>query len=508
MSHSLVARGPIVAACLLTCLAGCSLTPTPLTETEISETAASRLSSIGATQAPIAGAIDLHEAIARALKYNLDHHVELAETALRTAELHLSHYAMLPGVVANSGYNARDRYAASSSYNLITQTPNFGASTSQEKRIRTEDVAISWNILDFGLSYVRARQAADKVLIAEEMRRKIANRIVEDVRTAYWRAVSAERLVRRLRHLEHRVVTALSGARSIARDGQASPITGLTYERELVEIKRTIQELLRELSIARSQLAALMSVVPGTPYKLVMPARHTAPPRLSMAVKDMMWAALHNRPELREISYRERISAHDADAALLELLPGLQLFAGANYDSNDYLYHNNWVSWGAKASWNLLKVFQYPAKREVIELEAGLLKQRALALSMAVMTQVHVARVRFEHIKREVLTAREHLDVQRRLLAQMQRESESGRVSPQTLIREEMNTLVSEARHDVAFANLQNAYANVLAAMGRDPYPVAKIDRGLSLSEIRASLNEATLAPAPVPAVTVAKNGS
>ena len=36
------------------------------------------------------------------------------------------------------------------------------------------------------------------------------------------------------------------------------------------------------------------------------------------------------------------------------------------------------------------------APAEVIELEAGLLKQRALALSMAVMTQVHVARVRFD----------------------------------------------------------------------------------------------------------------
>jgi outer membrane protein TolC len=89
---------------------------------------------------------------------------------------------------------------------------------------------------------------------------------------------------------------------------------------------------------------------------------------------------------------------------------------------------------------------------------------------MAIMTQVHVARVRFHQYGREVSTAREYHDVQRRLVENMRVEHAAGRISEQTLIREEMNTLVAEVKYDIAYAGLQNAYANVYASMGLDPY--------------------------------------
>lgn len=43
-------------------------------------------------------------------------------------------------------------------------------------------------------------------------------------------------------------------------------------------------------------------------------------------------------------------------------------------------------------------------------------------------------------------------------------------ISEQTLIREEMNTLVAEVKRDIAHASVQNAFANVYASMGLDPY--------------------------------------
>ncbi len=184
------------------CLAGCTVSPVPLQDNEISDRAANYLSRVTAGQEPITGAIDLYEAMARALKYNLDHQVEAMNAALRMRELDLSHFNLLPSVVASSGYAARNRYNATSSYNILTQSQNFGASTSQEKKLTTADIAFSWNILDFGLSYVRARQAGDKVLLSYETRRKVMHRVVEDVRTAYWRAVSGERLLKKLHALE------------------------------------------------------------------------------------------------------------------------------------------------------------------------------------------------------------------------------------------------------------------------------------------------------------------
>lgn len=479
----------MAAAMLLTThICGCTLAPKPLGEAEVAMHVTDQLSRITADQEPIVGAIDLYDAMARALKYNLDQKVEQVNAALRTSELNLAHYSLLPGLVANSGYAGRNKYAASSSYNVLTNTQNFGASTSQDKRISTADVEFSWNILDFGLSYVRARQAADKYLVAKEIRRKIVQRVIEDVRTAYWRAISGERLLTRLRRLEGRVQRAQASTRTIARERQTSPITAITYERELVEIKRAVQELERELVVSKSQLAALMNLTPGTQFSIKPPRGGFGRIELRRSVQDMILTALRNRAELREVWYKRRINQHELDAALLELLPGLKIYAGTNYDSNSFLYDNNWLSWGAKAGWNLLRIAQLPQKRRVIDSQDQLLDARGLALTMAIMTQVHVSRVRFLHFRKELNTAIEYLDVQNRLVRLMRAEARADRISEQTLIREEMNTLVAEVKRDIAHASLQNAFANVHASMGVDIYPISELSLDHSVDEISSAL--------------------
>lgn len=465
----------------------CAVSPQPLTTEELALSASDHASRITDNQESITRQISLAEAMARALKYNLDHQVEVVQRALRITELDLSHYNMLPNAVANSGYVARDNYSASSSLNLVTGVDNFGASTSQEKKYSTNDITFSWSILDFGLSYIRARQAADKVLIAEEARRKAAHRLIEDVRTAYWRAVSSERLSGKMRALEARTVTALASSRTISSDGTASPVVALSYQRELIEIRRTLQELQRDLSVAKSQLGALMNVAPGTPFTIVVPTHGGTAPGLAMSAADMIDYALQNRSELRENAYERRINQQEAHAALLELLPGLQLYAGSNFDSNDFLLNNQWLGWGAKASWNLMKVFSYPAKTEVIGMQDQLLDQRALALTMAVMTQVHVSRARYMNYQNELQTAIEYASVQNELLGNIRVEAQADRVSEQTLIREELNTLVALAKRDIAFANCQNAYANVYASIGQDPYYDA--DTGnISVSDLASNI--------------------
>lgn len=460
------ARSLASATCVLL-LAGCTVTPLPITQLEASIQTTSLLERAKQDVEPVSGAIDLYEAMARALKYNLDHHVEIMDAALRTRELDLAHYSLLPNVVAGSGFAARDSYLASSSYNILTNTQNFGASTSSDRRISTSDIAFSWNVLDFGLSYVRARQSADKYLISRENRRKIIQRVIEDVRTAYWRAVSGERLLARLRQLEGRARKAQASSRSISAERNTSPITAVTYERELVDIRRTIHDLERDLIVAKSQLAALMNLPPDLKFSLVTPRRN-GKLVLDLSARDVVATALNNRSELRDVWYKKRINQHELDAAFLELFPGINVIAGSNFDSNEFLYNNNWVNWGAKAAWNLLRVVQYPAKRAVIEAQDDLFDARARALAMAIMTQVHVSRIKFYHFAKELKTANEFFDVQSRLVSLMRIEAGAERISEQTLIREEMNTLVAEVKRDIIHAHLQNAYANVFASMGLD----------------------------------------
>ena len=467
-------------------LSGCTVEPQPITHSELATMASDRLQRVTADQEPVRGPISLYEAMARALKYNLDHKVEIFQTVVRTSELNAAHYDMLPNLAVSAGYGARDNVNASSSFNLVTRTQNFGASTSQDRHTGVADATFSWNILDFGLSYVRARQAADRVLIASEARRKMANRIIEDVRTAYWRALTADRLVRKLATLEARTRAALASTRRVSAEGQTSPVAALTYQRELMEIRRTIQELQRDLTVAKQQLAALMNLAPGQNFQMVAPGREG---RLHSPgnVRSMVWTALQNRPELRDVEYSKRINLREADAALLQMLPGIQLYAGPSYDSNSYLLNHSWVGAGAKVSGNLLRILTYPARRDVITAQDELLEQRALAITMAIMTQVYVSNVRFQHYQRELTAAAEYYDVQRRLMEQMRAQSAAERASEQTLIREEMNTLLAEVRRDVAHASLQNAYANLYASMGLDAY-VSDIDFQAPVADLSRSL--------------------
>ena len=445
-------------------------------------------------QEPVHGPISLYEAMARALKYNLDYHVEIMQKSLKIKELDLATYKMLPSVIASTGRTERDNDAGGSSRSLITGKQSLEPSTSQPRTLVQSDLTFSWNILDLGLSYVRARQSADDALIAEETKRKVIARVIEDVRSAYWRAVSSERLKQRMQQLEHRVQQALASSRVLSTQLDTSPITALTYERELVEIKRELQRLDGDLKVAKSQLAALMNLRPGTAFTLVREP-HGAPGPAGLSPEEMIATALERRPELQEVAYRSRINQHEAHAALLELLPGIQIFASKNNDSNEFLFNHDWVTWGTKVGWNVVRLFQYPARRGAIEAQDALLDQRALALTMAIMTQVHVSNIRFAHSRRELATAREYLDVQRRLIEQIRKQAASDKVSEQTLIREEMNTLVAEVKRDIAYANMQNALGAVYTSMGRDLVAEAP-GPDVSVSELTGTLRNCLNNPA------------
>ena len=70
---------------------GCAVKPKELGTEQLSDVARSNIAVVAADQELVHGSIDLYEAIARALKYNLDHRVEIAELALRERELRLAH---------------------------------------------------------------------------------------------------------------------------------------------------------------------------------------------------------------------------------------------------------------------------------------------------------------------------------------------------------------------------------------------------------------------------------
>ena len=211
----------LTTACLPLLLAACgSIAPKAFSTDEIRDRAAQDVLSMYQDQEPISAPIDFHEAAARALKYNLDYKLKLMETALSRSLWDVSTYEMLPKIVAGAGYSNRSNDSGGTSVLILDKSRvSLDPSTSQERSHETSNLSFSWNALDFGVSYYRAQQKADQVLMAEERRRKVIQNVLQDVRNSYWRAVGAQKLLGRMDTLLERVNKALERAKEIEKQG-------------------------------------------------------------------------------------------------------------------------------------------------------------------------------------------------------------------------------------------------------------------------------------------------
>ena len=467
-------------------LPACASKPQPFSVGEFQQRASYNKSLIDENQQPIIESIDLYQAMARAIKYNLNYRVKIAESKLSRSEFGLMHHSLLPKAIANANYTARNNFLASSSYNIETKTSNFGASTSQDKAQNTSDLAFSWNILDFGLSYIRAQQAGDKALISAELQNKVVVSLLEEVRRAYWLAISSQRMADKLKALKKRIRNAQKNTRRISISGETPTSDALLQERELIKISDTISKMQREHNTALTELAILMGIRPGSPIKLTSNSGNALYTKLNLSSEEMVDMAIRDRTELHEVWYQQRINRREAKAAMLEMLPGLNIFLGNDWSNNSFLRNSNWVSWGAKASWNLMKIFKYPLRKKVVEDKDRVLQARAMALTITVMTQVHVSRTNYRQSFRELGIARDYRNIQNKLIKQLRIEAAADLISENDLLREELNTLIAETKFDLANANAQSSFGNLFTTIGWNP--ISEVEMGLSTAEITNSL--------------------
>lgn len=382
----------MMAATSVVALGACSIVePEPLTDTQVETQVQKDLDRMFADQEPVSGPITLYEAMARAIKYNLDHRLKVMEAALATRRLTSAHLDMLPTLAANAGYVGRSNVLASNSESILTGAESLEVSTSQDKNVGTADLSLTWNVLDFGVSYMRAKQEADRTLILEERRRKVVQNIIQEVRTAYWQAVSADRLLNRTAPLMERVTRALAQAREIEARRLQPPIEVLTYRRDLLGIVRQLSSLRRQLASAKARIAALMNLPVSSDFRLADMDGGRAVPDVALPVADLERLALVRRPELHEEIYQERISRNEVTRAMLDLLPGIELDVGWNYTSNSFTLNNRWWDWGASIAGNLLDVVTLPTRLDAAEAQIEVVSTRRMALAMAVMTQVRVS---------------------------------------------------------------------------------------------------------------------
>ena len=86
----------------------------------------------------------------------------------------------------------RDKNTASFSESLIPGVPPAPLSISSETHIELANLEFTWNILDFGVAYYRARQELNGTLMEEMQYNRIRQNLILEVTKQYWKAALAK----------------------------------------------------------------------------------------------------------------------------------------------------------------------------------------------------------------------------------------------------------------------------------------------------------------------------
>ncbi len=397
MTGSWKKAGTLFISALL--VSGCaSLQPSPLTRDEITATNRQDRQAARADIEPIAGPLTLEEAIARALKYNLDRRTRMMEEAIAIGQFDVGRYDMLPKLVASAGYTSRNEDLTTRSTDSVTGAPSLANPSITSDRAHTAyDLGLTWNLLDFGVSYYNAKQNADRVLIASERRRKAMHTLIQDVRIAFWRAASAQKLSTNVRQAITLAESALSDSRAVEAERLRPPLESLRYQRQLLENLRLLEAIDQELSTARIELAHLINAPFDSDLQVVEPADTLGKRMLEVPVERMEEVALGRNADLREQFYNSRMARDEARKSIVKLFPSLSFSYDIRRDTDSYLVHQHWNQAGAQLSFNLFSVFSAPAQLRLGDAGIALAEQRRMAAQMAVLAQVHLARLQFSN---------------------------------------------------------------------------------------------------------------
>lgn len=467
-----IRRGLVLATCGIF-LSGCIVVPKPFTGADHQLRAEMIAANLYAGVEPVTGALSLHDVMARALKYNLDARVQRLNAVLAQKQIALAGKDNLPSLVADAGYNHRSNISASSSRSVTTGVQSLETSTSTDRDLNTASLQFVWNVLDLGVAYYKAKQQADRALLAAEQVRRIEFTIIQQARAAFWRAIAAQRSLNQVYGLARRTNRALNDSAQISRLQLSDPLVALRYQRGLVEVRRDLEQQKRELETARIELAALIRVPPGMALKLKAPKGLRSPRNLERDVNLLEEMALRRHPELRTQDYAIRIGANEARAAIFEMLPRVDLKAAGHVDSNSFLLNSSWGTIGPSVSWNVFRLLTAPSEFKLFKARDEVEQDRLLALGMAAIARVHVSLADHRNAKRQYHAAARIAQLDRKIARQIRNRVGADGASELDAIRAQLDVVSSQLDANLRKADLQNAAGQLMVSVGVDFIPAS-----------------------------------
>ncbi|MEZ0260533.1 MAG: TolC family protein [Alphaproteobacteria bacterium] len=416
--------------------------------------------------------LKFEDAIARALRYNLDARVAAYEQLAAHGAVTLERLNALPAMEAKWNYITRSNKGAGSSLSVITNTQSLEPSISTPQSRTTAQLEMNWNLLDAALAVARSRSASDRALVAEERRRKVFQNVVQDVYSAYWRAAAAQTIRGEIAASVAETDVQIGKIdEAMKRDiivlGDARRIKGA-----LLEKKQQMKDLNNQLALADTALKALIGLPPRAkitldPGDVEWMAKERLP-KVNRNISDLETMALLSRPEVHEEILNKGIALRDVKMEMLATLPGASIFLAFNHDNNDFLVDKNWLSLTGTIAQSITKILTAPARIGHAKTNVGLADARRQALLAAVITQVHVAKMRFDQLADSYDTV---VDIESNKKAELVRARsfrDTGMMSNTELAQTEVDATLARANRAIAYAAAQEAYGQLLNTLGVD----------------------------------------
>ncbi|MGK0296653.1 MAG: multidrug efflux system outer membrane protein [Gammaproteobacteria bacterium] len=450
---------------------GCAVISIPILQEEITEIAKVDTDLIYGSQEPILKPLTLSEALARALKYNLNNRVKLMEEAIANKSFDLAKMDMLPILAASAGYFSRDNVYGSSSLSLLTGRQSLEPSTSQDKAHGIVDIRFAWNILDFGVSYLQAKQDSDRYLISKRGRSNVMLKLLQQVRATFWRAAVMQDLLKNTDNILEQVRISLIDLQKVRDEQLRRPIDVLNDIRALLEIVQQLEQMQDSINAAQIELATLINSPPGKSIELVNPIGIEELPSISEDVASFELTALVNSDNYATEAYNVRIERLESRKSLMRLLPGIEFSYSKNYDSNSFLVNQVWGEAGIRATGDLMRLFFIERIKDYGKTKEQLSVARRLAVNMATITQVHLSWQNYQNTVKQLQHAKRLNDVDQEISMLTQESQASEAVSGVNRIQNEIRAFRSKLGHMLAIAETQDALGAFIQTLGINPIP-------------------------------------
>jgi outer membrane protein TolC len=294
--------------------------------------------------------------------------------------------------------------------------------------------------------------------------------LMQDVRTAYWRAASAQLLKSDVVRTIASAQDALKDSRKTESERVKNPLDALRYQRQLLENLRLLESIDQELSSAQVDLSAIINAPIGQPIVIAeSDLKNVSASALDIPIDELESAALMRNADLREQHYNSNIAREETRRTLVRLFPNISLNYALKYDTDTFLVNRNWNEAGIQFSFNLFNLATGPTQMKLAQAGVALADQKRMAAQLAVIAQVHLSRLQLINARSQFDRADEIAATDRKIADVMRDRQSVQAQSKLDLVSNETSAILSLLRRYQALTLAQTAHNRLIATVGLEP---------------------------------------